>query len=291
MPPRQEGPGATMGNPDSPPTSRPSMHSYQPSALGHRRFHAHGFGGPGCGRPRAFPAPAPSPRCSPPDARPAPCSPPRPWELSCSANVSRGLASAALPAPPPSSPPGTHGIFLSEFRSRAQTLSVASCSESLGGSLRRVPTCRPKPVPEDLRAQCRQRCTRGPDGEVVLGPELAAPAERLPSPPTGPTNVTPAPALAPSSPQGCVCPTGPGASPHLSLVPGNPHQRQEPPTPAPLDSQRPQAVSLPLMAGWCWCWVVTPTGSLPPAPGQSWCWVIAPSCGPSTHSRSSSGAG
>ena len=33
MPPRQEGPVATTENPDSPPTSRPSTHSRQPSAL------------------------------------------------------------------------------------------------------------------------------------------------------------------------------------------------------------------------------------------------------------------
>ena len=190
---------ATLGNPDSPPTSRLLMHSHQPSALGHTRFHAHGSGGPGCGHPRDFPAPAPSPRCSPPDARPAPGSPPGPWELSCSANVSRGLASAVLAAPPPCSPPGTHSIFLSEFRSRAQTLSIASFSEPLEGSPRWAPTRRPKPIPEDLRAQCRQRCTGARPGGGPQPLSSRPPAEWPLSSPTGPTDMTPAPTLAPSS--------------------------------------------------------------------------------------------
>lgn len=104
-----------------------------------------------------------------PGARPASRSPPRPWGLSRSASASQGLASAAPTAPPPSSPPGPHGFFQSELRSAARTLSAASCSESLEGSPRRVPTLCPKPILEDLRAQRRQSCTRGSDGKVVLG--------------------------------------------------------------------------------------------------------------------------
>ena len=174
VPPRQEGPVATLGNPDSRPTSRPSMHSHQPSAHGHTRFHAHGWGRPACGAPGTFLRPPHLHAAHRLTCAQLPALRPGPWELSCSANVSQGLASAVLAAPPPSSPPGTHSIFLSEFRSRAQTLSIASCSEPLEGSPRRARTRRPKPIPEDLRAQCRQRCA-GLAGRWSSPPELAAP--------------------------------------------------------------------------------------------------------------------
>lgn len=96
-------------------------------------------------------------------------------------------------------------------------------------------------------------------------PEPATPAEQPPSPPSGPTEVTPAPALTPSSPQGCVCPTGQCASPCPSWVPRNPHHRQEPLSPTPLDSQNtlleghPQPLRPSLRPGTAWAGSAPPT--------------------------------
>lgn len=72
VPPCQEGPGATLGNPDSPPTSRPLTHSHQPRALATQGFRLTGVGHQDMGIPRDFPTPTRCPRCPPP-ARRTPC--------------------------------------------------------------------------------------------------------------------------------------------------------------------------------------------------------------------------
>lgn len=111
--------------------------------------------------------------------------------------------------------------------------SAASCSESLEGSPRRVPTLCPKPILEDLRAQRRQSCTRAPDGKVVLGsPEPAAPLRSSRHHPLGPADAAPAPALTPSSPRAVSAPQDRAPALAHPGCPGTRTQRQEPPSSA-----------------------------------------------------------